>query len=233
MATQLREVEAFLRGQEAVELANETKDLASKVGAAGFLDIAEHQSRRVRATPDDAEWRRQTDNFIRVGYWQEIGYKDPERYRLSIPGFLPPDPDLPHPLIIEGRISHERKLELLKIPNYVIDKVTNQIAVPEIAYTVCTRPPVLFRGTYAEALRQIPDYRIGSPMTEVDDAYLNLYSKYSEFFAPWADAGNSRDGVGRVPYLDVDGDGPTVYARWTGSPRRRWRVLFRGKNIGT
>ncbi len=210
------------------------------IGAATYLDTigAGELASQVRgyAGPQDldAEWQRQTDRAIELGYWKE-GYDDPEIYRNSIPKFAQPvDKRLPFPLSIDPRISSSRKLELAGIKPYInVGEIKDEITAPDLPYTVYTIPPTLFRGYYSEALKQIPDYAVGAPASEVFEAYLKLYSKFPQFFNPWADSGNSLAGAGYVPYLHVWRGGPEVVARRADSPLRDWRVLFRGNEIGT
>ncbi len=181
------------------------------------------------------EWLVQTDSAIKLGIPEELGYDDSEEFRLSIPEFLQQsDSRLPFPLSVDPRISNLQKLQLAEIPTYInVDEITDQIKISKVPYTVHTCPPKLYRGYYSEALKQIPDYATGSPMTEIIESYLKLYARYPKFFASWADSGNSRSGAGDVPCLRVVGGRPEVGADGVDGPGRGWRVLFRGNKIGT
>ena len=103
--------------------------------------------------------------------------------------------------------------------------------IPGKPYTVCIQdgPVELFVGVFAEAMEQVPKNGVALAQVEVDMVYL----RYPELFQTWIDAGSSRYGADNVPSLDVDGDGPRVYAIWVDSPGGDWRLLSRGEKLGT
>lgn len=188
-----------------------------------------------RETPEAAEWRRQTDRFIELGFYEELQISDPETYRLTIPEFFPKpktyEGRFDRPLVVEQRIALPRLHQLAGIRDYIdTSQITNQIKMPQKPYTAYMSNSVeTVTGTFDFAMSQLAKSAVASPFIEVDMVYL----QYPELFQTWLDAGSSRDGADYVPCLGVGGGEPEVSADWVGYPVRSWRVLFRGKQIRT
>lgn len=188
-----------------------------------------------KETPEVAEWRRQTDRFIDLGFHDALKFSDPETYRLTIPGFFPKprnwDGRYDNSLAVEVRIPLPKLHQLAGIKDYIdTSEITNGIRIPKKPYTAYIVNSVeIVTGIFDFAMGQLAKGAVASPFIEVDMAYL----RYPELFQTWLDAGNSRCGAGCVPCLRVGGGGPGVFAYSVGDPGSRWRFLFRGNKIGT
>lgn len=188
-----------------------------------------------KETPQMAEWRRQTDRFIELGFGEELKFSDPEAYRLTIPKFPTPPKTYvgryDKPLAVEQRIPLPRLHQLVGIKEYIdTSKITNLRRIPQKPYTVYIANTVeTVTGTFDSAMGQLAKDGVASPFIEVDMAYL----RYLELFQTWLDAADSRFGADRVPDLAVGHGRPGVDASWVDDPGRHWRVLSRGKKIGT
>lgn len=205
----------------------------------GIAEIVEaHQTPAVIhvETPEDQEYRRQTDRFIGKGFHEALQIVDPEVYRPSIPRFTA----IPRSykgvydryLAVEPRIALGQLHQLLGIKEYInTSAVTNTVRIPRKPYVIYLQngPVELEVGTFDQAMSNISSKGVATPFIEIDMVYV----RYPELFQSWIDAGSSRYGTDSVPCLVVPGGGPGVDACWVDDPRRNWRMLSRGKKLGT
>lgn len=210
--------------------------MASDEGKTAEIVAARQAPLRVtRGTPEEAEWRIQTDRFIELGFADELKYFDPEVYRLTIPQFFPKpksyDGHYDKPLAVEVRIPLPRLHQLAGIKEYIdVSQITNRIRMRRKPYTIYIANNVeTVTGTFDFAVAQLSQDGSLDTFIEIDMAYL----RYLELFQPWLDGGNSRFGADNVPCLFVSSDRPRVYAYWSDDPHSDWRLLSRGKKIGT
>lgn len=235
-ANTIEEIRLILEGRDMIVPTLE--EVMSSIGGRTEAIVAAHQAPALvtRETPEIAEWRRQTDRFIGLGFHDALQFSDPEMYRLTIPQFfLKPRNyygNYDKPLAVEGRIPLPKLHQLAGIKDYIdTSKITDRIRrIPKKPYTVYIVNSVeTVTGTFDFALGQLTKDAVADTFIEVDMAYL----RYPELFQTWLDAGSSRFGADSVPYLDVSGGGPRVDAYWVGRPDGRWRLLSRGQKIGT
>ena len=186
-------------------------------------------------TSEIEEWRKQTDRFIELGFHDALEIRDPDKYRLTIPTFSPKprtyEGSFDKPLAVEDRIPLPQLHQLMGVREFInTNGITNLRRVPKKPYTVYIVNSVeTVVGTFDFAVSQLAKNGVAGSFVEVDMTYL----QYPELFKSWLDAGDSRCGAARVPSLYVHGDGPWVHAYWALDPRRGWRLLSRGKKIGT
>ncbi|MEK7616436.1 MAG: hypothetical protein AAB414_00070 [Patescibacteria group bacterium] len=203
--------------------------------------IAAHKApvRITRETKKVAEWRRQTDHFIELGFADELKYKDSEKYRLTIPKFFRQPRNwkgvYDYLVAYEGRIPHARICKLAGITQYAdANKITDEADnLPPVYTAYAAGTSELVIGTFEQAMAETPKYGVAGTMIFIDMFYLSHPQLFDDEHGRWRDAGRSRFGAGSVPYLYVDGDGPGVDASWAGYPTGGWRLLSRGNKIGT
>lgn len=199
--------------------------------------VATHRAPAVISveTPEIEEWWTQTDRFIDLGFHDALGYRNPDDYRLTVPKFFPKprtyEGSFDKPLAVEKRIPFSKLHQLMGVREIIdTNGITNQRPLPKKPYTVYIANSVeTVTGTFDSAMSQLTKNAFAANFIEVDMAYL----RYPEFFQTWLDAGDSRGGADDVPYLYVDGVEPKVFARWALYPNGHWRLLSRGKKIGT
>ena len=203
--------------------------------------VAVHQAplKITRETKELAEWRRQTDRFIGLGFADELKFSDPEKYRLTVPKFFRQPRNwrgiYDYPTAVEGRIPHSRICKLADITQYVdTSQITDEANNLPPVYTIYVAGTSrLVVGTFAEAIPETPKNGVAGLMVEVDMTYLNHPQLFDDEHGRWRDAGRSRCGAGSIPCLEVWDGSPVVDAGRAGYPSRSWRVLFRGNKIGT
>lgn len=224
---------------EIAKLLNDVVAIGRKLvtpDSSGIAEIVEaHQAPATitKETPEDEEWRRQTDRLIGKGL-HEVLKLGSEAYRLTIPQF---DPKLRSDgydrfLAVDPRIDLQRLHQLLGIAEYIdTTGISNVISILQKPYVVCLQSGSveLFVGTFDQAMARIPNNGIATASVEVNMTHL----QFPGLFQPWIDAGSSRCGADDVPCLSVYGGRPRVGAHWVGHPSRDWRLLSRGKKIGT
>lgn len=186
-----------------------------------------------------AEWNRQTERLILLGFHSELGMTD-EDYRNTFPNFLlPPDTYkglfLETPLVVDPRVPLKKQLTLAFTGSYIdTDHITNITDVPDKPYTIWTTSPRWALAYTVEQALFRPGSLIPSPIVEVISLYLQ---RPQSFRKNGVCAPGSRDVDNKVSCLFLSRSDPKISSVPVDSVQAGSTVgkLFRGAaiNIGS
>jgi len=193
----------------------------------------------------DAEWQRQAQNFIKLGFHTERKLSE-EDYLASLPKFEPQPENYKDrfslPLLVETSIPWERQAELagIDVSEYLrqnagrVSPIDSRSKSPEAAYSGWfsgwnERFPEKIKPS--DSIKQLRNDEVGGGIYEgismqIAHPEFNREGKYFDLIG---------DGVepGIVLYLRCWGPRPELDATWNGLAFDNFRPLVRGSEIGT
>lgn len=193
----------------------------------------------------EVEWKRQSSNFVNLGYHRELGLTE-EKYLASLPKFEPRPEEyqgrFDAPMLIETRIPWEKQAQLadIAVSEYLKARIAQTVPAdeksqaPESAYTGWfnkwgQRFPKPIKPF--DARSQLAEDEVGG--SPFDSVALQVHNPEVVKSGKYFDAIGYSVGSGHVPDLYDWGGRPGLDARWGDDAYDNDRPIVRGRKIVT